>query len=123
MSLTVIIIYLIIQFAVQYVMYNPIKNLLFKLHSKARTTIPYIKAEFFVLNIIVSLAVLVFTGRGGVTGMTNTFASVILGLVMYVDYNFYVRDIISGEYYKKQEREAKIKARQRELLKKYSNQN
>ena len=116
MSMSVIILYLFIQFVVQYMFYAPAREYLFKVHSKHRKTIPWIKGEFFVLNLLVSLAVLVFTGRGGMTGMTNTFASVILGLVMYMDYNFYVRDIISGEYYKKQKEKEMIKKRQKEIL-------
>lgn len=116
MSMSVIILYLFIQFVVQYMFYNPVKNFLFKIHSKYRKTISWIKIEFFIVNLIVSLAVLLFTGRGGMTGMTNTFASVILGIVMYIDYNFYVRDIISGEYYKKQKEEEFKKKRQKEIL-------
>ena len=116
MNISVIILYLFIQFVVQYMFYAPVRDLLFKAHSKVRRTIPFIKIEFFILNLLVSLLVLLFTGRGGMTGMTNTFASVILGLIMYIDYKFYVRDIISGWYYKKAEREEKIKQRAREIL-------
>ena len=120
MSVTVLLAYLLIQFVVQYIMYNPVKNFLFKIHSKYRNTIPFIKVEFFVLNILVSLFVFVFTGRGGMTGMTNTFASVLLGVVMAIQYKCYVRDIISGKYYKDLEREAKIRQRQKEILARYN---
>lgn len=113
MNLTVIIIYLLIQLSVQYIMYKVMRDLLFRVHAKFRNTIPWLKAEFFIINIIISLLVLVFTGRGGVTGMTNTFASVILGLIMAMDYNFYVRDIISGLYYKNLEKELIAREKQK----------
>lgn len=116
MNTTMLIIYLAIQLIVQYMFYLPVKNILFKLHSKRITTITWIGFEFFFVNLIVSLIVLVFTGRGGMTGMTNTFASVLLGIIMYVDYKMYYRDILSGWYYKKEAKEREIKARQKEIL-------
>ena len=116
MSLTVLLSYLAIQFLVQYIMYRPIRNFLFSVHSVYRRTIPFIKVEFFILNILVSLFVFVFTGRGGMTGMTNTFASVLLGIIMTIDYKLYCKNIISGKYYKDQEFEKEVKKRQQEIL-------
>jgi len=120
MNTTMLAIYLVIQLVVQYMFYVPARNILFKLHSKYVKTIPWIGIEFFIINLIVSLAVLIFTGRGGLTGMTNTFASVLLGIIMYVDYKIYYRDIISGWYYKKEQKAKEIRARQKEILEKLS---
>lgn len=121
MNSTMLIIYLVIQLIVQYMFYLPVRNVLFKLHSKFVTTIPWIGFEFFIVNLIVSIVVLLFTGRGGMTGMTNTFASVLLGLIMYIDYQLYYRDIVSGNYYikaKKLKEEIQRKERLLEELKK-----
>ena len=123
MSLSILVIYLLIQFVVQYIMYQPVKNWLFKIHSKCRKTIPLIKVEFFIINILISLFVFVFTGRGGMTGMTNTFASVPLGIIMTIDYKLYCKGIISGMYYKDQEFKEKVEARAREILTANKNQN
>lgn len=120
MNTNVLIIYLVIQLIVQYMFYVPVRNMLFKLHSKFVKTIPWIGFEFFVVNLIVSIVVLLFTGRGGMTGMTNTFASVLLGIIMYVDYKMYYRDILSGWYYKKEQKEKEIRARQKAILEKLS---
>ena len=116
MSITVLLTYLLIQFLVQYIMYRPIRNFLFSVHSVYRRTIPFIKVEFFIINILVSLFVFVFTGRGGMTGMTNTFASVLLGIVMTIDYKLYCKHIISGKYYEDQEFEKEVKKRQQQIL-------
>lgn len=116
MNLTVLLTYLVIQFIVQYIMYRPVRNFLFSIHSVYRRTIPFIKVEFFILNILVSLFVFVFTGRGGMTGMTNTFASVILGIIMSIDYKLYCKNIISGKYYEDQEFEEEVKERQKQIL-------
>lgn len=119
MSAKVIIIYLIIQLIAQYVFYTWFRDWLFKIHSKKISTITWIPIEFTILNIFISLFILVLTGRGGMTGMTNTFASVMLGIIMYVDYNFYYRDIISGKYYeklaKKEEENRNIEQKLKEL--------
>ena len=116
MNITVLLTYLAIQFLVQYIMYRPIRNFLFSVHSNWRKTIPFIKVEFFILNILVSLFVFVFTGRGGMTGMTNTFASVLLGIVMVINYKTYCNNIISGKYYKDKQREKELLQKQLELL-------
>lgn len=123
MNTTMLIIYLAIQLIVQYMFYVPVRNTLFKIHSKYVKTIPWIGFEFFIVNLLVSIVVLLFTGRGGLTGMTNTFASVLLGIIMYVDYKMYYRDIISGWYYKKEQKAKEIRARQKEILDKLSKQN
>ena len=122
MNTTMLIIYLAIQLIVQYMFYVPIRNILFKAHSKWVKTIPWIGFEFFIVNLIVSIVVLLFTGRGGMTGMTNTFASVLLGVIMYVDYKMYYNDIISGWYYKKEAKRKEIIARQKAILDKLSKQ-
>lgn len=118
-----LIIYLAIQLIVQYMFYVPVRNTLFKIHSKYVKTIPWIGFEFFIVNLLVSIVVLLFTGRGGLTGMTNTFASVLLGIIMYVDYKMYYKDIISGWYYKKEQKRKELIARQKEILDKLSKQN
>ena len=94
--------------------------MLFRLHSKFVRTIPWIGFEFFIVNLLVSIIVLIFTGRGGMTGMTNTFASVLLGIIMYVDYRMYYRDILSGWYYKKEQKIKEIRAKQKDILEKLS---
>lgn len=123
MNTTVLIFYLFIQLVVQYMFYVPIRNILFKAHSKWVKTIPWIGFEFFIVNLIVSIVVLLFTGRGGMTGMTNTFASVLLGVIMYIDYKMYYNDIISGWYYKKEAKRQEIIARQEAILAKLAKQN
>lgn len=120
MNTNVLIIYLVIQLIVQYMFYVPVRNILFKFHSKYVKTVPWIGFEFFIVNLFVSIIVLIFTGRGGMTGMTNTFASVLLGIIMYVDYKMYYRDILSGWYYKKEQKAKEIKARQKAILEKLS---
>ena len=123
MNTTVLMFYLVIQLLVQYMFYLPVRNILFKLHSKFVKTIPWLSIEFFVINLIVSLIVLIFTGRGGMTGMTNTFASVLLGIIMYIDYKIYYNDLISGWYYKKEARKKEIEHRQKMILARLKNQN
>ena len=123
MNSTMLIIYLVIQLIVQYIAYLPIRNLLFWLHSKKTTTITWLPFELFMLNLFVSIFVLVFTGRGGMTGMTNTFASVILGFIMFIQYKIYYQEILSGWYYKKAAKRREINARSKEILAKASMNN
>lgn len=121
MSIKIVLLYLLIQFIVQYIAYKPVRDLLFKIHSKYIKTIPWIKIEFVVLNIIVSLFVLLFTGRGGMTGMTNTFASVLLGFVMAIDYVVYIKSIKSGQYYRNQAKKALQEQKYKEDIERLQN--
>ena len=116
MNIKILIIYLAIQLIVQYMFYFPIRNFLFKVHSRYVKTIPWIGFEFFIVNLCVSIIVLIFTGRGGMTGMTNTFASVLLGIIMYIDFKMYYRDILSGWYYEKEKKAREIRARSKDIL-------
>lgn len=99
----VLIIYLVIQFVVQLVMYKPIFSVINKLYSLLpkymrfsgfdEDIIEKVNSKYvqtmtvicFILNITISIFVKLFTSSGGATGMTNLFASVLLGFVMYID--------------------------------------
>ena len=83
---------LAVQFIIQLIAYKQIKKILDKLinlrvkkHVKHESFIAFIKYEFIILNILISVAVFTFTAAGLIAGMTNLFASVLLGLVMTID--------------------------------------
>ena len=83
---------LAVQFIIQLIAYKQIKKILDKLinlrvkkHVKQESFIAFIKYEFIILNILISVAVFTFTAAGLIAGMTNLLASVLLGLVMTID--------------------------------------
>ena len=101
----VLIAYFIIQFIVQLVMYKPIFKIINKLYMLLpkymefsgfdEDTIKHVNDKYiqvmtvicFILNISISIFVKMFTSAGAASGMTNLFASVLLGFVMYIDIN------------------------------------
>lgn len=84
---------MIIQLIVQFVLYWQVRFLVFKaglISAKITkynidTTMRTMLVVAFALNIIISLFVKLFTSSGAMTGITNLFASVILGIIMYFD--------------------------------------
>ena len=98
MNKEMLIAYLIIQFVVQYALYRVTKKPVFgvaglisKLEkefnpaSNYKTTMTALSVIMFLLNIGLSILVKFFTESGGMTGMTNLGASVILGFFMSFD--------------------------------------
>lgn len=80
------------QFMIQLIAYKQIKKILDKIinypvkrNVKKESFITFIKYEFIILNILISIAVLMFTSAGLIAGVTNLFASLLLGLVMTID--------------------------------------
>ena len=80
------------QFMIQLIAYKHIKKILDKLinypvkkHIKQESFLSFIKYEFVILNILISILVLMFTSAGLVAGITNLFASLLLALVMIID--------------------------------------
>ena len=80
------------QFMIQLFAYKQIKKILDKLinypvkkHIKQESFLSFIKYEFVILNILISIAVLMFTSAGLIAGVTNLFASLLLGLVIAKD--------------------------------------
>ena len=80
------------QFMIQLFTYKQIKKILdnlinypVKKHIKQESFLSFIKYEFVILNILISIAVLIFTSAGLIAGVTNLFASLLLGLVMTID--------------------------------------
>ena len=80
------------QFMIQLFAYKQIKKILDKLVNypvkkriKQKSFLSFIKYEFVILNILISILVLMFTSAGLVAGVTNLFASLLLALVMIID--------------------------------------
>ena len=80
------------QFMIQLFAYKQIKKILDKLVNypvkkriKQESFLSFIKYEFVILNILISILVLMFTSAGLVAGVTNLFASLLLALVMIID--------------------------------------
>ena len=80
------------QFMIQLFAYKQIKKILDKLVNypvkkriKQESFLSFIKYEFVILNILISILVLMFTSAGLIAGVTNLFASLLLGLVMAID--------------------------------------
>lgn len=78
---------------------DSILNKLYKdIHNKERTNSPIQRllnsmkchymvissCIFFIINILISVLVKLFTNAGAMSGMTNLFASVVLGLIIYI---------------------------------------
>lgn len=92
MNMSVIILCLICQFAIQLALYKSIKKvydntigrfLSKKLDNKKQE---YVQEGLFIgLNFAISWLVACFTAAGAIAGITNLAASVLLGMVMYLD--------------------------------------
>lgn len=101
MSTAVIVIYLAIQFIVQLAVYLTIKKHLFwacfSLWKTFGVSIEFcaktLSFLLFVVNILISILVKEFTSSGGLTGVTNLGASVILGFIMYFDVDIFEREL------------------------------
>lgn len=105
MSIEMVLIYLVIQFVVQLVLYENTKKLFIKgvfyiwkyLKLTPNTASTILSWVFFAVNIAISLLVKLFTSSGGLTGMTNLGASVLVGVFMVYDvYAF--KKILNGIY-------------------------
>ena len=107
MNEKILLAYFIIQILVQYILYAPIRNKLFDYTSEHPDFIKTLPIALFVTNLGVSVFVLAFTGRGGATGMSNTFASVILGIVMAIQYAIFEHKLFSGAYEQEKARKQK----------------
>ena len=57
----------------------------FKITKNINAMIKTMLVMTFALNILISLFVKLFTSSGAMTGITNLFASAILGVFMYID--------------------------------------
>ena len=92
---------LLIQFVVQLVLYYQVRFLVFYaglISAKvSRNDIKITGKSMFItalaINIIISLFVKLFTASGAITGITNLFASTLLGFVMYYDINRVINKI------------------------------
>lgn len=86
-----IIFYLILQFIIQFVLYKQLVipvvwvNKFFINKNTYKHMFKILMWQFFALNILISVIVKAFTAAGGMTGMTNLGASVLVGVIMYID--------------------------------------
>lgn len=107
MSIELVLVYLVIQFIVQLVLYENTKKLFIKgvfyiwkyAKVNANVACTILSWVFFAVNIAISLLVKLFTSSGGLTGMTNLGASVLVGLFMA--YDVYAFKKILNNNYKK----------------------
>ena len=100
---------LIIQLLVQFIIYWQLRFVVFNIGlityktSKSITTMTKTMLIMtFGLNIAISLFVKLFTSSGAMTGITNLFASAILGLIMYIDIKILVNKSLRRINYAKQ---------------------
>ena len=99
MSPIMVLIYLVIQFIVQLALYISIKEHLlwgcFHLWKtfdvSIETSAKILSFLLFGTNMLISILVKVFTSSGGLTGMTNLGASVLVGLFMAYDVYMFKR--------------------------------
>ena len=110
MSIEILLLITVIQFAIQYGLYVLPRNWCFRLHSMFPTTIGMVKYELIAINIFVSIFVKIFTAAGAIVGITNLFASCLLALIMTYQYRRYKADILSGRYYDKLKEKMEAKA-------------
>lgn len=85
---------LAIQLIVQFIIYWQLRFVVFSMGLTTFKVTKNVKAMAktmlvmtFALNIAISLFVKIFTSSGAITGITNLFASAILGVIMYIDIN------------------------------------
>lgn len=84
---------LAIQFIVQLVLYWNLRFIIFNIglltakvtHYDIKYTMKSMLFTALAINILISLFVKVFTSSGATSGITNLFASTILGIFMYFD--------------------------------------
>lgn len=122
MSISLIIAITIIQFIVQYLLYKPARDWLYERHSKHLRTLSFLPTELFVINLICTIIVCILTSAGLITGITNLFASAILGLVMNIQYESYKRALFNGSYYEKLAEKKRKKELEREILERMARQ-
>lgn len=83
--------YLFLQCVIQYVLYKQLSipilwiNKFFVNKYTYKHMFKIIMWQYVILNILISMIVKYFTAEGGMTGITNLGASVLLGLIMYID--------------------------------------
>lgn len=116
MKTEILLLFLLIQFVVQLVMYIPFRKLIRRGYFLIFDIFNYINAVFddelsknllkpdyyvkffgvslFILNIIISFFVKFFTSEGAMTGMTNLFASVLIGCISIYDVYKFKKDWI-----------------------------
>ena len=116
MSVTFLLLVTLIQFIVQYVLYYPIKSWLYERHSKHPKTLRFLPKELFLINIGCTVVVGFLTGVGLITGITNLFASAILGLTMKIEMDKYKRSLLDGSYYKKLREKREKEKEEQEIL-------
>lgn len=93
MSSNLFYVVLLIQFIVQLVLYYQVRFLVFHVGiitskvsgNNLKATAKSMLIAALVLNIVISLFVKLFTASGAISGITNLFASTILGVIMYID--------------------------------------
>lgn len=85
MTSETIIIFLIGQFIVQTMLYFTIARPINKFVVNHRPK--DLKVFLVIENILISVLVMWFTSSGASAGMTNLMASVLLGVIMSIDYN------------------------------------
>lgn len=117
MSITLLLAVTLIQFVVQYVLYHPIRLWLYERHSKYLNTLSFLPKELFIINIGCTILVGLLTGVGLITGITNLFASAILGLVMKIQMDRYKKSLLNGSYYEKLKKKKQQEQEQKEILK------
>lgn len=116
MKTEILLLFLLIQFVVQLVMYIPFKKMirrgyffvfdifcyinsilegeLSKSLLKPDYYVKFFAVSLFILNIIISFFVKFFTSEGAMTGMTNLFASVLIGCISIYDVYKFKKDWI-----------------------------
>ena len=93
MNTTTIILFLVMQFIAQFVLYKMTKFIIFKLlgsvllecECSLKTAAKALSIACLVQNILISFIVLIFTKSGAMSGLSNLMASAILGVFMFVD--------------------------------------
>lgn len=114
MKTEILLLFLLIQFVVQLVMYIPFKKMIrrgyffvfdifYYMNSilegelsknllKPDYYVKFFAVSLFILNIIISFFVKFFTSEGAMTGMTNLFASVLIGCISIYDVYKFKKD-------------------------------
>ena len=93
MNTTTILLFLVMQFIAQYVLYRMTKFIIFKLlgsvllecECSLKTAAKALSIACLVQNILISFAVLIFTKSGAMSGLSNLMASAALGVVMFIE--------------------------------------
>lgn len=117
MSILFVLFITIIQFIVQYCLYRPIIKRLYEFHSNHLNTLSWLPAELFVINIGCTIIVCALTSAGLITGITNLFASALLGIVMSIQYKSYKNQLFNGSYYTQLQERKQREKDEKEILK------